>query len=246
MSAQGCGSVSAISLGLPPATAVPEGRGELPRQIFYAKRPVSARLRQRFANDLAAVDMLALLRPANTGLAEGQATKEILVMGLKLTCQDPPLEIVDHIAAMRSSGIIFVCVRPALDKEGGPTGGEECALAVRRPLPAKPGHERIYRDFASPWRPAGKTRLTLAGDDLDQAWEGLNAQVILDSSDGSDVDGRIARRAQVADLVAQEAKLAKDHARAKDATQRNQAYAKLHKVRTQLKELGALDGLDEA
>ncbi|AKV55579.1 hypothetical protein BACT_1171 [Bifidobacterium actinocoloniiforme DSM 22766] len=239
MTAQACGSVSALTLGLPPATAVPEGKGELPKQMFYAKRPTSARLKQRFTNDLRSVTMLALLRPADAGLAPGEHVQEILVMGLDLTCEQTPLEIVDRIAGMRSSRIVFACVRQSRE-EGGQ--GDECALAVRRPMPTKPGHEPAFRVFASPWKPSGQVKLTLSGANMDKAWEGLSAQVILGEPEGADLDARIARRDLITELVAEEVKLSKDHARAKDPTQRNQVYAKLHKVRSRLKELGSLDG----
>ncbi|BDR55076.1 hypothetical protein KIMH_11870 [Bombiscardovia apis] len=239
MTAASCGTLTALTLGLPAGTAIAEEKGTLPKQMFYAKRPISSKLKQRFTNDLESVTMLALLRAANTGLADGAATHEILLMGLKVSCEEVPVELVDYISHMRNCGIIFVCCRTRATEEGGRV--EECALAVRRPLPTKPGYEKRFRVYVGPWRPVAQTTLELKGQNMDEAWDSLNAQVILDSSDGADLDARIARRSEIAGLVVQEAKLAKDHSRAKDPAQRNEIYSKLHKVRNQLRQMGALD-----
>ncbi|BDR52548.1 hypothetical protein KIM372_04550 [Bombiscardovia nodaiensis] len=211
----------------------------MPKQMFYAKQQVSSKLKQRYNNELGAVTMLALLRPVNTGLAEGRATKEILVIGLDLAIQEVPVELVDHIAHLRASGILFVCHRQIVGEDGSER--EECALAVRRALPTKPGYQKQYRVYLGPWQPASQTRLEIDGHNMDELWDCLNAQVIFGSSDGADLDDRIARRDEIAGLVAEEAKLSKDHSRAKDAAQRNEIYTQLHKVRTRLREMGALD-----
>lgn len=42
-----CGSVSALSLGLPVSTAIPEAKGTLPKALFVGKAPISGKLKQR-------------------------------------------------------------------------------------------------------------------------------------------------------------------------------------------------------
>ncbi|MDN6768999.1 MAG: DUF4391 domain-containing protein, partial [Bifidobacterium mongoliense] len=85
---------------------------------------------------------------------------------------------------------------------------------------------------------ADAMRLELHDADFGALWDSLCSQAVLDSTDGADFDGRWAARAHIETLRAQEAKLTKDHARAKQPAQRNEIYAKLHKIRT---ELGRLD-----
>ncbi|KAB7789724.1 hypothetical protein F7D09_1770 [Bifidobacterium leontopitheci] len=235
-----CGTVSALTLGLPAKCAIPAQKGALPKGLFVAKAPVSAKLKQRLANDIVSITMLALLRPANTGAEPGSGkVPEVLVLGLRLAAgvHDVPVEVVDLIAGQRKSGIVFVCVR---DGEFEGTTREECAFAVRRNVPVRAGHIPVTKVFAGAWKPAGEATLEVPADagavgvTMDGLWDGLCAQAILDSADGRDLDARIARRDQIATLKAAEAKLARDHQRAKSPGQRNEIYAKLHKVRTQL------------
>ncbi len=82
-----CGSVSAISLGLPVSTAIPEAKGILPKALFVGKAPISGKLKQRFVNEIESITMLALARSANTGLADGKLIPEVLIIGLKLTAK---------------------------------------------------------------------------------------------------------------------------------------------------------------
>ncbi|EPD76918.1 hypothetical protein HMPREF1482_00705 [Bifidobacterium breve HPH0326] len=108
-----CGSVSAISLGLPVSTAIPEAKGILPKALFVGKAPISGKLKQRFVNEIESITMLALARSANTGLADGKLIPEVLIIGLKLTAKatEIPSEVIELIAGQRKSGIVFACVR---------------------------------------------------------------------------------------------------------------------------------------
>ena len=137
----------------------------------------------------------------------------------------------------RKSGMLFVCVRDA-DFEG--TTRQECAFAVRRALPARAGHTTTSKVFASDWQPAGEATLNAtdpAVDSMDALWESLCSQVILDDPSPIDVNTRLARCMQIAQLTAQVDKLTRDHQRAKNPEQRNEIYAKLHKMKRQLEEL---------
>lgn len=149
-----CGSVSAISLGLPVSTAIPEAKGTLPKALFVGKAPISGKLKQRLVNEIESITMLALARSANTGLADGKLIPEVLVIGLKLTAKATgiPNEVIDLIAGQRKSGIVFVCVRD-VPFEGSTR--EECAFAVRRAIPGRAGHTPIYQVYAGDWQPAG-------------------------------------------------------------------------------------------
>ena len=218
MTIASCGSVSATTLGLPNSTAIPAEKARLPKGLFVAKIPVSAKTKQRLANDVETITMLSLLQARNTKLAAGTRVPEILVIGLRL--HEPnaavPTDIVELIAMQRKSGMLFVCVRDA-DFEG--TTRQECAFAVRRALPARAGHTTTSKVFASDWQPAGEATLNPI-----------------------DVNTRLARRMQIAQLTAQVDKLTRDHQRAKNPEQRNEIYAKLHKTKNQLEELQQTEG----
>ena len=141
-----CGEVSALTLGLPASAAIPEQKGTLPKGLFVAKAPVSSKLKQRLVNDIASITMLALLRPANTAMGAGSGKMpEVLVIGLRVNTPGIPVEVIDLIAGQRKSGIVFVCVHEG-EFEG--VVREECALAVRRNVPAGRScadHESVLR-----------------------------------------------------------------------------------------------------
>ncbi|NMM92905.1 DUF4391 domain-containing protein [Bifidobacterium oedipodis] len=260
MPAATCGSVSALTLGLPVSYAVPAEKGALPKAAFVGKAPVSTKLKSSLVNDVASISMLAILRPANTGAAEGVRNREILVLGLRLAKPNAsiPVEVIDHIAAQRSGGILFVCVRDGsvADSSTGGAGAEtagagagdgaadaatlteQCAIAVRRLIPGKAGHTVQHAVYSSDWGDPNDVLLEVEDmTSMDEVWDSLCSQAILGVADPLDVDGRIMRRARIVALEAEEAKLARDHARVKNPAQRNEIYAKLHKVRAQLTQL---------
>lgn len=255
--AASCGSVTAPGLGLPLGVTVPAAKGTLPKQMFIGRAPVSARLRQRFAHDVESISMMAILRPANTGIAEGRRFKEILVLGVHVAPGvEVPVEVVDHIAAQRASGILFVCVRdgaakPSKDADGTGTeagtpdgaadaagDAEQCAFAVRRNVPVRAGHTPVTKVYAGTWRPAAQARLTLSGSTMDELWDSLCAQTILDEVDGANVDGRIAARDRRRALTAEYEKLQAAHARARTVERRNEVYARMHAIRNELDRMG--------
>ena len=221
-----CGSVSAISLGLPVSTAIPEAKGTLPKALFVGKAPISGKL----------ITMLALARSANTGLADGKLIPEVLVIGLKLTAKATgiPNEVIDLIAGQRKSGIVFVCVRD-VPFEGSTR--EECAFAVRRAIPGRAGHTPIYQVYAGDWQPAGEAQLELAGSTIDELWASLCSQTILGTPEVENLDARIIRHTEIARLESEVDKLTRDHQRVKNPAQRNEIYAKLHKAKAQLAKL---------
>ncbi|MFT8593501.1 MAG: DUF4391 domain-containing protein [Bifidobacterium sp.] len=238
------GPVSALTLGLPQSSAIPQGKGMLPKQMFFGKAGISARLKQHLVNDISDITALSVLRPSNVPVQEGGSLKEILIVAVMLNADNPPLDALEHIARLRPSGILFVCTRRRGDLY-------ESALAVRRAIPARAGHVQQSMMHVGRWIPSKTLRLIVNGDTantadtantMDNIWESLNAQAILGSTNAEGLDERISRRNRIAELRAGEAKLTKDHARAKDSTQRNETYAKLHKVRT---ELGKLESLEQ-
>jgi len=250
-----CGTVTALELGLPERSAIPAAKGVLPKALFARKGPISNTLRQHLVHTVGSIHMLALLRPANAGVDAGTRVKEILMLGLRLNGVDTqvPTDVVEHIAAQRpGAGVLFACVRDG--HEPGPggasattgttaaapdTGGtvEQCALAVRHKVPGRPGHTAQYAVHVSDWSDPRDLLLEITGGTMDEAWESLCSQAILGTADHADLDARLIRRDRIVALHAEEAKLVRDHARAKNPAQRNEAFAKLGKVRAELKRL---------
>ncbi|PLS31570.1 hypothetical protein Uis1B_0561 [Bifidobacterium margollesii] len=234
MTVAACGSISMLTLGFAPNTAIAAEKSRFPKAAFVGKDPLSSKLRQRFVSDIESITLLGLLRPSNTGMASGRLG-EILVLGLRLNTTDAPKSVIDRIAAQRKGGILFVCVRESTDENG--ETHEECALAIRRSVPVKPGHIPQFKVHVSEWMDPESVHITLHGADMDELWDSLGAQVILRDEDGTDLDARLAVHDRIAKLEAEEVKLVRDHQRARTTSQRNEVYAQLHKVRTQLEKL---------
>ncbi|KAB8294625.1 DUF4391 domain-containing protein [Bifidobacterium avesanii] len=248
MSAATCGSVSVLTLGLPASAAVPAEKGALPKAAFVGRGPISAKLKARLVGDIASITLLGLLRPANTGAAEGRRVREILVLGLRLAGSaaaggtgEPrvPVEVIEHIAAQRPGGILFVCVADGA-ADGGEADGkpaERCVLAVRRRLPGRAGHVERFAVYAGEWSDPADVLVEAAGATMDEVWDSVCSQVIFGTEDPADLDARLLRRDRIAVLEAEETRLVGDHKRAKDAVKRNEAFAKLAKVRAELAQL---------
>ncbi|MEE1296927.1 MAG: DUF4391 domain-containing protein [Bifidobacterium sp.] len=228
-----CGAVSAATLGLPAQGAVGEAKATIPKGAFVARTPISAKTKQHLVHDVRRVVMMEILRPQTTGLAEGRHVPEVLVMGLELEDGETPVprDIVELIAGQRKSGIVFVCTRTH------PEEGEQAALAVRRAVPVPAGHLPRYQVHVSGWMPADEAMLEVAGDDIDALWESMCAQAILGDMDGTDVDGRIARRERIAELRRQVTRLTAAHQRARTTEARNEAFAKLAHAKQELADL---------
>ena len=167
---------------------------------------------------------------------------EILVLGLRLNAGNAqetgprvPVEVIEHIAAQRSGGILFVCVADGSTAEGKPT--ERCALAVRRRLPGRTGHVERFAVYSGAWTDPADLLVDAAGATMDDLWDSLCSQVIFGSEDPTGLDERLVRRDRIAALEADEARLVGDHRRAKDPAKRNEAFAKLAKVRAELARL---------
>ncbi len=235
MTMAACGSVTAETLGFEASQAIPAAKGTLPKGLFAAKptAPLSAKTKQHLVHSIASITMLALLRPANTGLEASARMPEILVLGLRLAdgVQETPDDVIELIASQRASGILFAVVRTA-EHEG--TTREECQFAVRRAIPGRAGHTPTFRVFHSAWEPAGEMFLDVNGATMDELWASLCSQTILGSTDFADLDARIARVERIRALEAAVAKLTADHKRAKNPAQRNEIYAKLHKAKNEL------------
>ncbi|PJM76174.1 DUF4391 domain-containing protein [Bifidobacterium simiarum] len=248
MTVAACGSMSMLTLGFAPNTAIAAEKSRFPKAAFVGKDPLSTKLRQRFVSDVESITLLGLLRPQNTGMAAGRLG-EILVLGLRLNVPDVPKSVIERIAAQRKGGILFVCVRQtaqatadesqtedATEGEEG-TVREECALAIRRALPVKPGHLPEFRVHVGEWTDPADVHLALHGTTMDELWDSLGAQVILHDENGADLDMRLAVHDRIVRLEAEEVKLVRDHQRANTTSQRNEVYAQLHRVRTQIEKL---------
>ena len=228
-----CGQVSAADMGLPSTTAVPSGRGRLPKEGFYRGMDIAASLRRRFVEDVESFTMLAQINERSTGIPSDGSVDAVFVLGLALKQSKPPVQVMEHIARFygertgRKGRILFLCAY-----EG------ECRLAVFREADVSQGlmegrlHVSEPVDFRS-------CPLRLADGSLERIWDGVCAQVILGEVNPERVDRRIAVRVRRTALLAELERLEKAHAKARQIAKRNELWARLRRARLELEMLDA-------
>lgn len=230
---ESCGTVTALTLGLPSTTAVPAGRGRLPKEGFYRNAHVTAKLRRRFIDDAAAFVMLAQIDGRSTGIPTGTTVQQIYVLGIEANAAAPDVAMIEHLARYfdeRSSHharILFTWIH-----------GDEVTLAVFRNANA---HEGLMEGavHAGEPSPAAAITITLDSTNLDAAWDSICAQVILGDAAPAGVDRRIAVRHRVAELDVEISRLTKAHAKARQIAKRNELWNRLQQARLKRKELQA-------
>lgn len=119
--------------------------------------------------------MLEVLREAETGVAAGQHVHEIDVLSLDQSGARIPSEVMEHIARARDARsaqmgrMLFVCVHDS-----------NVALAVYRNANMKEGLAESHLYIADQLA-LSMHGLRLAGTNLDEVWDSICSQVILDT-----------------------------------------------------------------
>lgn len=226
-----CGPISATDMGLPSTTAVPAGRGHLPKEGFYRNMDVPAALRRRFVSEVESFVMLAQVNERSTGIPAGKTVNNIFVLGIETKTEKPPIQVMEHIARFYGeqtgykTRILFLCTY-----EG------ECTLAVFRNANVAQGlmEGHVYTvenvNFT-------QESVHLDEHDLDHAWDAVCAQVILDDPNPEQVDHRIAVDNRIKALTKEIDRLTKAHAKARQIAKRNTLWNQLRQARLELKEL---------
>ncbi|MBW3088077.1 DUF4391 domain-containing protein [Bifidobacterium sp. 82T24] len=227
-----CGQVTAVTLGLPSTTAVSASRARLPKEGFYRNTNITARLRQRFVDEVEAFTMLAQISQRSTGIPAGETVTAIYVMGLEQRSDRLPVEIMEHIArsydeqSRHRARILFVCVRQDI-----------CTLAVFRNANVVQGlmEGRVY--CGEPMA-ASRIHIGLDSANMDATWDAICAQLVLGSANPEHVDRRIAAKHKAAELAKEIERLRKAHNRTRQIAKRNELWNKVQELRAELKELG--------
>lgn len=228
-SVEACGSVTALTLGLPSTTSVPGGKGRLPKEGFYHNMQVNARLKRRFIDETESFVMLAQIDARSTGIPAGETVTKIYVLGIEARTDEPDTVLIEQIAryfdeqSTHRARILFAWVR-----------GDACTPAVFRNASA---HEGLMEGtvYAGDVRSATGIPLRLHGADLDAVWDTLCAQIILDSDNATNLDRRIVAKHRLVELDKEIARLTKAHAKATQIAKRNDLWNRLQIARSKRK-----------
>ena len=186
----------------------------LPKEAFYRNLKLDARTRGEFVHLIEGITIANSIKPTTANLADGECVHEIMLLSLELKGDEQPVRAIEAIARANFHMLAFYT------EPGGTVyvlrGGLHASNAV--------------------------DRLVLAGKTLDAVWDSICAQVIFGDVDGKDVDGRIERAKQRANLEAEIKKLDSACRAAKQINRKNELF---YQLKEKQRELDALDHAEE-
>ena len=181
----------------------------LPKEAFYRNLRLDARTRDEFVHLIERITIANSIKPMTANLADGERVHEIMLLSLELKGDEQPVRAIEAIARANSHMLVFYT------EPGGTVyvlrGGLHASNAV--------------------------DRLVLAGKTLDAVWDSICAQVIFGDTDGTNIDARIERARQKADLEAEIKKLDSACRAAKQINRKNELFAQIKEKKRELEGL---------
>ena len=191
-----------------PSTTEVERR--LPKEAFYRNLTLDTKTREEFVRLVERITVTNSVKPTTTALADGERVHEIILLDLELKGDEQPARAIEANARANSHMLLFH------------TQPGDMVYVLRSGLHASNTVDSIV----------------LTGQTLDAAWDSICAQVIFGNVDGTDVDGRIERAKQRANLVTEIEKLDAACRAAKQINRKNDLF---YQLKEKQRELEALD-----
>lgn len=181
----------------------------LPKEAFYRNLRLDAKTRGEFVHLIEGITVTSSIKPTTANLADGERVHEIMLLSLELKGDEQPVRAIEAIARANSHMLVF-------HTEPGGTvyvlrGGLHASNAV--------------------------DRLVLAGKTLDAVWDSICAQVVFGDTDSVDIDARIERARQKADLEAEIKKLDAACRAAKQINRKNELFTQIKEKKRELEGL---------
>lgn len=224
-------TLTALDLGLPSTCGIPESRGRITKEAVRRTLHPRGKAGRQLAEDVDSITMIATVGAESVAIPAGAITKQINVIGVGLRGTKAPEEFLTCLSrdldtrSSHAGRILYVLY-----------GDRGYAVAVYRNADVHVGLMTgtiLLGDALADRVP----RLRLLGDNLDETWDSLCAQVVLGDEDGYGVDARIAafrrRKALERDLE----RLQTLHARTRQIATRNRLWDQMADIRRQLDDL---------
>jgi len=140
----------------------------VPKNKFYQKLEVSARLKQRFTDDIASFRWLYKLAPSTLNVADGQRVHEIAIFVATLKQRDCPHDVFLFIDRHLPRHVVFI-----LEHEG------QCKwlLNYKEWKNEKAGTFHIVQTFATDWMAPDQLSLPLEGQTMDALYEAMAGRI---------------------------------------------------------------------
>lgn len=181
----------------------------LPKEAFYRNLRLDAKTRDEFVHLIERITIANSIKPTTANLADGERVHEIMLLSLELKGDEQPVRAIEAIARANFHMLVFHT------DPGGTVyvlrGGLHASNAV--------------------------DRLVLAGKTLDAVWDSICAQVVFGDTDSVDIDARIERARQRADLEGEIKKLDSACRAAKQINRKNELFAQIKEKKRKLEGL---------
>jgi len=126
------------------------------KKLFYAQLDVSAKMKQRFVNDIEEIVWLYVLAPRTLNVSAGEKVKEIQILLCTLKDVECPVDVFKFISQKIPHHIVFILQY-----------GNSYRLLIQYGQDA----------FVSQWCPKGELSLKIEGQTLDRIYDGFVGQL---------------------------------------------------------------------
>lgn len=148
-------------LGLPSTTAVDR---RMPKELLYRNLSLPADVKRSFVDDVERIELAHSLRSSTTGIPDGEAVHEVLVLEVSLKERKVPEDALSCIARANQHKLLFVCAH----------GDEACLAVMLREL------------VVGPWSRVDGLTLEVNAGSMDLVWDSIASQVAYgDAGDGA-------------------------------------------------------------
>ena len=186
----------------------------LPKEAFYRNLKLDARTRDEFVHLIESITVPNSIKSSTANLDDGERVHEIILLSLELKGDEQPVRAIEAIARANFHMLVF---------HTNPGG---TVYVLRGGL-----HTSSTVDS-----------LVLAGKTLDAAWNSICAQVIFGDTDGTNIDARIERARQKADLEAEIEKFDAACRMTKQINRKNELFYQLKEKQRELEALRCTEG----
>ena len=194
-------------VGLPSTTEVD---GRLPKEAFYRNMKIGSKLREQFISEVDSISLVNTIKPSTANVADGRRVHEIQVIDVEPKRDEVPDAILMAIDSANPHRKVFVS-----------KGGDELAIT--------------HRD--KPLRVGGPRSLSILGNDLDEVWDSLLAQLVFDDENGNAIRERLGVRDRILALEREVAKLEAKSRRATQFARKNELYSEARASQEELERL---------
>ncbi len=193
-------------LGLPSTTEV--GR-RIPKEAFYRHMSLDASTRADFVSGVEAVIIANSIKPTTCNFADGKHVHEIIVVQVDAKGTEIPQRVVRAISRANPNKVIVVngCTHEVTVCDGG-------------------------RFLSSTNAPS----IVLRGENLDEVWDSILAQVALGELDGENVWARIEKHERVKALRDEVTVLEARARKERQVARKNELFAQMRRKQAELEE----------